>query len=325
MRLRDLFKWEYGLPPWIEKDADQVLEWIGERETLWEDLAGQDYACIQVGESAYDPFDTAGVNKALNGHRLFYGAGYAHSMKPSFLLADILEIQSLGPWPVVQLGREHARDLLTLPAFSQDNQVVVRQEAARMYLWDQLLYISRSGRPALDFTLQKENIEERRVEALQAFLPRLAEIYIQLLIHHEIGELEEDIFPGDLWRQILAAHPHSAIEYLARTLKDMLADTGPQGLLNHLIAEKDERGLGLCLAFRQGLAAALFPELQTAFQRFCADSNWDHISRARDQGFETARAYALRVCDLFREGRDNQTPEKAAEAILETMREKNLV
>ena len=29
LRLRDLYKWEKGLDPWVEKDSSEVLEWNG--------------------------------------------------------------------------------------------------------------------------------------------------------------------------------------------------------------------------------------------------------------------------------------------------------
>ena len=28
MRLRDLYKWEMGLEPWVERDSAEVLKWI---------------------------------------------------------------------------------------------------------------------------------------------------------------------------------------------------------------------------------------------------------------------------------------------------------
>ena len=31
MRLRDLYKWEKGLEPWIEKDSTEILTWIGDK------------------------------------------------------------------------------------------------------------------------------------------------------------------------------------------------------------------------------------------------------------------------------------------------------
>ena len=41
MRLRDLYKWEKGLAPWIEKDSRDILTWIGDKEGIWEQLAGE--------------------------------------------------------------------------------------------------------------------------------------------------------------------------------------------------------------------------------------------------------------------------------------------
>ena len=44
LRLRDLYKWEHGLNPWEEKDTSEILDWIGEKEALWEKLFEAPYA-----------------------------------------------------------------------------------------------------------------------------------------------------------------------------------------------------------------------------------------------------------------------------------------
>ena len=49
---------------------------------------------------------------------------------------------------------------------------------------------------------------------------------------------------------------------------------------------KNDAALGLYLAFRQGLAAALFPELQTAFETYRRDLDWQPIIQARIIGFQ---------------------------------------
>ncbi|MBW1814288.1 MAG: hypothetical protein JRJ39_11645, partial [Deltaproteobacteria bacterium] len=48
LRLRDLFKWENKLDPWIEKNPAEVLEWIGNKEKRWEELADKDYININI-------------------------------------------------------------------------------------------------------------------------------------------------------------------------------------------------------------------------------------------------------------------------------------
>ena len=86
LRLRDLYKWEKGLEPWKEKDSSEILEWIGDKEEKWSQMADEDLSEITILGIRYDPFDTEGINAILEHYDLFYGAGYAHSMKPSFFL-----------------------------------------------------------------------------------------------------------------------------------------------------------------------------------------------------------------------------------------------
>ena len=89
LRLRDLYKWEHRLNPWEEKDSSEILDWIGEKETLWEKLADAKHTPITIGGKDYDLFDTHGINANLEPDGIFYGAGYAFSLKPTFFLAEI--------------------------------------------------------------------------------------------------------------------------------------------------------------------------------------------------------------------------------------------
>jgi hypothetical protein len=38
MRLRQLYKWEHGLAPWVEPEVADALDWIARREQTWDDL-----------------------------------------------------------------------------------------------------------------------------------------------------------------------------------------------------------------------------------------------------------------------------------------------
>jgi hypothetical protein len=89
LRLRDLYKWEKGLDPWVEDEPSKVLEWIGEREDLWEDLTHENFKKITIKGLSYDAFDTKAINRAISYHGLVYGAGYVHSLKPTFFLASL--------------------------------------------------------------------------------------------------------------------------------------------------------------------------------------------------------------------------------------------
>lgn len=315
LRLRDLYKWAHGLPPWKEGDPGEVLSWIDVQETLWAGLEEAVFSDLAIDGRTFDPFDTAGLNAVLNARGLFYGAGYAYSLKPTFLLADIAAQALTEGIPVVRLGREWARDLLTLPAFVQDGAVVFRREAARLYLWDQILYVKPSGRPALDAALKRFGLPPGPVAAVAPRLDDLLDRLEDLYVYHECAEQLDTVFDDQLWREIIAAFPHSAVELLARTVKDLLADTHPRGPLRRMLSRRDDVALGCYVAFFDGLGRALFPELRAAFSKMAAAGDWATLSDAVDAGRAAAARAARRLSDLYLEGKARQDLDWAAAQI----------
>lgn len=320
MRLRDLYKWDRRLQPWEEHESGPVLEWIGKREDLWESLADTPYLPLSVGHRDFDAFDSAEINDVLTPHGLFYGAGYAHGLKPTFFLAEIEEFQTIQGRIVWRLGHELARDLLTLPAFSQDDQVVLRSEAARMFLWDQMAYLPNTGRPALAFALAACcNLPNTDLNCIRPHLGTILNVQQATYIRHELSELEDQVFERTVWRQMLADHPHTAVELLIRALKDMLADTASQGPLRHFIARHDSAGIGFYMAFSSGLVPLLFGELKATFDRFLSSADWDDLERAVLSVYQEAGAYTREVIQINTLGCQKQDPSWTRKAIEETL------
>ncbi len=219
LRLRDLFKWEQGLPPWEERDSSEVLEWIEAKENNWDTYADNDFGEISINGRKLDPFDTIGLNKVLEPHGIFYGAGYARSLKPTFFLSEIDEKSKIDGITIYTLGRELARDLLTIPALTQDDCVVLRQESARLFIWDSIFYIKKSARPALSVALDSCGLKDHQPKALQPHLATILAALKKTYIYHEIGELHDTVFDRHIWREIIAAFPYSPVEYLTGPLK----------------------------------------------------------------------------------------------------------
>ena len=167
LRLRDLYKWEKGLDPWVERESSEILEWIASKEEQWGDLLELDFNELIIDGSSYEPFDSTGINGVLNPRGFFYGAGYVHSLKPSFFMGVLEDAKQVDGFTVYILGREFARDLLTIPALSQDNCIVVRQESAKLFLWDLILFTKKSGQEALNFGLKNYGLKRKDSEALQ--------------------------------------------------------------------------------------------------------------------------------------------------------------
>ncbi len=206
-------------------------------------------------------------------------------------------------YSVYILGRELARDLLTMPALSQDDFILIRQEAAKLFLWDLIFFIKKSARGTLRFALESYGVKEQDPTALRLNLARISAAEIETYIYHELGEIRDTVFDRDIWRDMIATFPHTPIELLARVVKDLLADTNQHGNLHHILRERKTASLALYAAFLDGLRKELFPELKEAFQAFMETDNWQVIEEAISKGHERAKDYAEVMCSLFRKGR----------------------
>jgi hypothetical protein len=306
LRLRDMYKWERRLNPWEEKDSSEILDWIGQKEQLWETLAEATYADLTIDGKRYNPFNTSKINAVLEPHRILYGAGYAYSLKPTFFLAEIENKDRANGYSVYTLGRELARDLLTLPALSQDNMILLRTESAKLFLWDQMVYIKKSSRPALQFALQQCGLKQQHPEALRLHLPIILAAQKDNYIHHEIGEMRDTTFHSNIWREIIASYPHSPVELLSRALKDLLADTNEYGTLRYITQNRKNAGLGLYSAFLDGMQMELFPELRAAFNDFTQTRNWHMIEEAATAGYSHAKNYADQIIRIFQIGKEKK-------------------
>lgn len=325
MRLRDLYKWEQGVPPWQEGDASAVLDWIGDKEVFWESLMSEEFLPLRLNGNRYDPFDSHRINLSLKPHGLFYGAGYAHSLKPTFFLAEIIAETKVADHTVWQLGREYARDLLTLPAFSQDGQVVLRSEAGRMFLWDQIAYINQAGRRPLAMAMQACGLPDPEPETIRRHMDKILDVQQTVYLWHEVGELEDRTFDRKIWRRLLSDHPHTAVELFIRVLKDVLADTGANGALSHIISGRNKAALGLYMAFVKGLFPLLCSELVCAFDGFLANSDWEFLASAKRAIRQKATDLTQLVIDIYRQGLQTDDKDWTRRTIETLMRQKELL
>jgi hypothetical protein len=303
LRLRDLYKWEKGLDPWVEPESSDVLNWIGEKEDLWEDLAEDTFHEISVNGHKYDPFDLTGINEALEPEGLIYGAGYVHSMRPTFFLARLENKKQVDGVTIYFLGQELARDLLTLPALSQEDVILIRKESAKLFLWDHIFFTQNSGRDALKLALGDYGIEQWDSPELKENFGKISEHQMDTYVYHELGELKDRVFNRKIWREMVAAFPHTPIELFIRTVKDLLADTNEYGTLRHIVEKRNTASLGFYVAFFDGLKKELFPELMDAFKLFVKTRDWTIIESAILTGYASAKNFAEVIISVFQEGK----------------------
>ena len=125
---------------------------------------------------------------------------------------------------------------------------------------------------------------------------------ITTCIHHELGEASQRKEFGTWWKKLLLKIPHSRAEFFVRSLRDVLADTCPSGMLAHIFKNKKAGSLGFYVSLLGGFRKMVFPGMAPAYEEFLKTGNWDLIEKARTQGYEQAHDYSARLKILFDKG-----------------------
>jgi hypothetical protein len=252
----------------------------------------------------------------LHRHGIYYGAGFGPRLKPTFFLSDIEKETRINGFSVIILGQERARDLFAAPALTQNSSIIIRKKTAQAIFWDQIAYVKKSGRHALQFALKQCGLDKNDPAALQPKLPELTQEMMGTYLYHEIGELSEKVFDREVWREIIGAYPQSPTALFARAVKDLLADTGEKGTLNYIVSNKKSAALGFYVAFQDGVSTVLFPEVVIAFDAFLEGENWDVIDEAAAVGYEKACRLARQITELFKKGKKKSDLEWAEKEIV---------
>lgn len=285
LKLRNYYKWERGLEPWDEPGSAEVLDWIAAKEEFWAGIADEDFLPLPIKGGRFDPFEPGPINEELAGRGRVYGAGYGRSMKSIFFLAEQLDQRLVEGCPVTIMGRESARELASPFAMLQDGGIFIRREPMRFYFWDQIREIRPSGKAAMRYSLGRYGLlgpaETLDRALLREKLDSIVDREMEAIIHHEVGEMLEKTLDSLTLKKIVGFYPGSAIEFLARSVKDVLADTHENGMLGHIIGARKESSLGFYVAFLDGMRKTLFPEIVAAFSRFAVDGDWQVIEEAR--------------------------------------------
>ena len=320
LRLRDFFRWENNLWPWSDVDSEKVLTWIEERETLWEGLDEDPQPLLWNGREL-DPFESDGLNDDLAEQNLYYGSGYAAFLKPSFILAQTMRREKVDGYQVIYLERELARDLFTVPAQTQGKVILARKRPLAAYLWDTILHAGGPRRTAMDaavaeYGLSRSDLETQPQGWLERF-HKLLDDELESAVSHELGEIRDEVFPKETWRSIVGSYPHTRIELLARTIKDMLADTGDGGRLRFLIQGTRLASLAIYTAQLDGLAEKMFPEMEAAFTTLLKNSDWQAVENARTAALNRTISMAEEL--IFLVGRDENQGKRLIDDVNERL------
>jgi hypothetical protein len=317
MRLRLLYKWKHGLPPWREPESEAILAWIADLESTWDEREGEPWQELRLNGLCMDPFDTEQVNFFLKPGGLAYGAGLCRGLAPTFFLGELSEVRQEEDITILVLDRELARDLDGTPAMCQGRVVYARRQSLAYYLWDRLADPTQQGHRFLKagWSSSEASLPDllKDPERHQEVWDNLVSGELEAVIHHEIGEAREESLSQAL-PAIVERFPHTALEQWIRALKDALAEVNEVGRLSYLISGRRLPSLALMLAFQPGFYPLLLPEIEPAFQELTASGHWEVLEEARLSALARLRRTADEVTHLLAEQK-NGPPEHLREIL----------
>ena len=294
LKMRELYRWEKRYPLSRPLDREAVGSWLVEREQLWDELEEAELEPVPLAGQRYDPFDAAGINAALGGHRLVYGAGLGRAGHVQFFLAELDRVDEHAGIPIYISAREHARSLSAPPAMSSEQGIHVRREAIRRLAWELLEEWQWKRRPGPAAELA------RRFDAAgdpERAIDGIARVALPGVIAHEIGEREAERVLGPGWSTMLSHLVGRPAEHWARAARDLLADC--LVTLPALLREDDRDGALFHAANLRGMRRQLFPALAGALSDWIRDGRRQGIEDCIERGIphwrETCVAMIERV------------------------------
>jgi len=323
MRLRELYMHEHGIGSGQYVPKKDILDWIAKRESMWETLESATFEDIEIDGHKYEPFDSSGINHALNKHGLIYSGGYGMFGKPMFFLARLKFMRHVSPYGVYYSDSEYCRDLSTSMAMVQGQNIYVRLEPLRAFLWEKISELQCGKcRTALReafghygisdkqfISLNQEEVEEKGGQAVATVCQDVAE----MIALHELGEAaENEIAP--LWLEILDNTTDRLTEFYLRAIKDVLADTTLQGPLKFVISNESKPLVHFYIAFLEGLRKELFPEVLEAYKDFMETGNWDLLEQARVSGYSRVDNIRKEILTIW----DHTTSSQSIESFIKS-------
>jgi hypothetical protein len=303
LRYRDLYRSENNLKSWTNIRREDIAAWIERKESRWPELEQKEFRDLIVDGKACDPFDAAGINRALGPQGLVYGAGYGMYMKPTFFLAELQSTKEVSGLVVHTSGTEYVRDLFTASAMLQGNTVFLRREPLSILLQYKFSELNAKGHTALEDAFTHYGFPHRQLmdDTLEQRLEGLTDRYSGIVLCHEIAEFKEAL---PLWNDILAAAGDRMNEHYLRAIKDLIADTSDHGPLKRIVETRDRGALGLSVALLEGFQRALFPGLRDAYAEFLRDKDWGAIEKAREAGYTRFISERERIVQMYRNNGD---------------------
>ncbi len=274
LKMREYYRWEKTFAYKQALSADDIGQWLTEREGLWDEIEDEDYAHIELDDQHYDPFDSASINEKLLEQGLVYSSGIGQKGKPHFFLAELERRENHHDYQILVSGAEHARDLTSPPAMSQGNTIFIRRESFKRMIWEQI-EAWRWNKPenAMALAMRCYDFDNE----IEASLEAMTNNELESAVLHEIGEIKSGKqLPG--WGDMMQDVSFTQAELMARAVRDHLADA--ISTLPVLIKQNNKASIHFYFGNLTNMRKHIFPSLQDAYLQWQKSNNIAQLKKA---------------------------------------------
>lgn len=301
LKMREYYRWEHEIAFAHNLPREEVGSWLVEREKAWESIENEEFHDLPLESGPTDPFDNHTVNSELIPHGYVYSAGIGLFNKPLFFLGHLNRQEQRDGVTVLVSTCEYARDLVAPPAMALGDTIFVRQDAMRRFIWEKLEEWRWNKRDDVPMA--------RAVQCYpsdmdpEALLDAMTDNETEGAILHEIGEVQAGALLGPEWEEMLNEFPRSKAEFVARAVRDHLADC--LSTLPALTRAGNDSSLHFYFANLSGIRKELFPQAMNAYRQWADNGDLRPLRDTVKRGREHWLNVSENLLDAYRGNGEN--------------------
>ncbi len=278
LKMRELYRWEHQIPFTVNLSNDHIGQWLMDREAYWDTLEEEPFGEFHIGNRKVSCYDTSAINSILEEDDLIYSGGYGNYNKPVFFLADLENKTNYKDYQLYICGHEYVRELAAPPGMSQNSSIFIRKESLKRFIWEKYeeSHWHNSDNP-LSRALSCYNFKQDP----QSSLEQMASLEADTILYHEIGEIQSSNILGPQWSEMVMQMPRSKGEFMARAIKDHIADA--ISTLPRLIENNEAPQIHFYFANFKGMRREIFPQLVIAYQQWLTNKNLSPLKQIAEQ------------------------------------------
>jgi len=297
LKMREFYRWEKSIPYSQKLSNDDIGDWLTKREAHWDEIDELSFENLfPEPDKSIDCFDADSINTSLAEHNLVYSAGFGHYGKPVFVLADLESKTQVDEYSLTICGHEHIRELAAPPGMSHGKHIFIRKESLKRFIWEKVeesRWYSKDNplARALGYYDFENNIEQS--------LEQMTSLETDTVLHHEIGEVRASQLLGESWNDMVMQMPRSQAEFMARAIKDHLADA--ISTLPRLIENNDPAQIHFYFANLSGMRREIFPALMDSYLQWKEKADNGILQNVAAQSLQHWQNIAENLLDMFTE------------------------